>query len=339
MTTPRAIVRVNGATNVSLSKFTIQGPGSVDPVENGVRVDGGGSANILGNHITHIRDNPLSGVQRGVAIQIGRQADATSGSARISLNAIDDYQKNGITVDGTGSSADITFNSIRGAGPTALIAQNGVQVSRGATANVNLNSIEDDVYTPGTDSSTGVLVFGPVGNVDIGYNSVRDTDVGVYASSTDGNTEIEHNAVSGSTYDGIALEGVSGTKVDGNNSSNNGGSGIDLFALVPDSDPPVPSTGALIDGNNVEDNQGSGLFADDTTSGNKFTNNSADDNAPYDCEDQSHGTGTAGTANTWQKNTGDTASPAGICTPAKGHGQGHGHGGNGHGHWSHSSRY
>ena len=326
MTSPKAIVEITGSTNVTLTKFTVQGPGDggCDNLENGVRVDGNGSANILGNHITHIRDEPFSGCQNGVAIQIGRQADCAVGSANVSLNAIDDYQKNGITVDGTGSKATISLNSIQGAGPTPVIAQNGIQVSRSASANVNLNSISGNAYTGGTDSSTGVLIFGAVGNVDVAYNSVRDNDVGVYSILTDNKTEIENNAVSGSTYDGIALDSSTGTRVEDNTSSNNSGSGVGLYT----------ATGSVVDGNRADDNQASGLFADAATSGNKFTNNVADDNDPFDCEDQSVGTGTAGTANSWLKNTGDTSSPAGICSPPKGHGGGgHGHGGHGHGHW------
>jgi parallel beta-helix repeat protein len=332
LTAPNAIVRVSGSTNVSLSKFTIQGPGpgGCGTINNGVRVDGGGSANIFANHITAIRDNPFSGCQNGVAIQIGRQAESTTGSANISLNVIDDYQKNGITVDNTGSSANITLNSIRGAGPTPTIAQNGVQVSRGANANVSLNSIQGNAYTgdPNNGTSTGVLLFNP-GNVDIGYNSVRDSDTGIYAIGTNGGTEIEHNVVSGSTYDGISLDTATGTSAHDNNSSDNAGAGVGLYA----------TTGSLVDNNDVEDNQASGLFADTDTSGNKFTRNAADDNAPFDCEDRSAGTGTAGTANTWQKNTGDTSSPAGLCTPKRGNGHGGGHGGgHGHGHW-HPGRY
>src|SRR4051812_30293092 len=73
MTSPKAIVRLQ-AQNTKLQKFTIQGPGGgpCDSLEYGVRVDGGGSATIEQNHITHIRDNPFSGCQNGNAVQIGR---------------------------------------------------------------------------------------------------------------------------------------------------------------------------------------------------------------------------------------------------------------------------
>ena len=50
-------------------------------------------------------------------------------------------------VDGTAdssvanSSAEVAYNQIDGIGPTAVIAQNGIQVSRDATANVHHNVV------------------------------------------------------------------------------------------------------------------------------------------------------------------------------------------------------
>jgi hypothetical protein len=131
----KAIVRINGGHNVTILAFTITGPGSggCNSLRYGVRVDEGGSADILGNHITQIRDDPFSGCQNGVAVLVGRQAEFTVGTARVIGNVIDHYQKNGPTVGNTGSHAEISHNRILGIGPTAVIAQNGVQASGGVT--------------------------------------------------------------------------------------------------------------------------------------------------------------------------------------------------------------
>src|SRR5687767_3703284 len=94
------IVRVAGAQNVTILGFTITGPGpgACGSIHYGVRVSNGGSADILGNHITDIRDTPppptVSGCQNGVAVGVGRAADMTTGSARIIGNVIERYQKN-----------------------------------------------------------------------------------------------------------------------------------------------------------------------------------------------------------------------------------------------------
>jgi hypothetical protein len=44
-------------------------------------------------------------------------------------------------------------------GQTAVIAQNGVQVSRGAAATVSTSTIRDNWYTPKTFVACGLLVF------------------------------------------------------------------------------------------------------------------------------------------------------------------------------------
>src|SRR5947209_9246900 len=80
-TPPNSIFEVSQSQDVTISGFTITGPydvpgcaGALDR-HYGVRVDGGGDANILGNHITKIRDvsDALNGCQDGVAILVGRQ--------------------------------------------------------------------------------------------------------------------------------------------------------------------------------------------------------------------------------------------------------------------------
>ncbi len=150
MSSPKAIVRVTGSQNVKITDFQIQGPGDggCDSLEFGVRIDGGGSATVSNNRITHIRDEPFSGCQNGVGIQAGRAADSTSGSVTAKSNVIDDYQKNGITVSNAGSLGTITGNTIVGAGPTPVIAQNGIQVSSGASGTVSKNDVSGNVYSP-----------------------------------------------------------------------------------------------------------------------------------------------------------------------------------------------
>src|SRR5207244_11471499 len=66
----KSIVRVNGARDVAILAFTITGPGAepCDSLRYGVRVDDGGSADVLGNHITHIHDTPFSACPNGMAV-------------------------------------------------------------------------------------------------------------------------------------------------------------------------------------------------------------------------------------------------------------------------------
>jgi hypothetical protein len=226
MTSPKAIVRVNGAQDLTIQHFTITGPGGgpCDSLEYGVRVDDGGSAIVTDNHITEIRDTPFSGCQNGVGVLIGRNFENTFGSGTVVHNLIDDYQKGGVVVDGQlgpsspSSHAEVAYNEIDGIGPTAVIAQNGIQVSRGAFADVHHNVVTDNVYSPATFTGEGILLYQvtssqtrvhhndvhhnsdgiglyTTSNVEVGYNRSHDNAPydGVFADTDTSNNAIEFN--------------------------------------------------------------------------------------------------------------------------------------------------
>ena len=313
-----AIVEISTAQNVTIKGFTIEGPGNGGgSIGFGIEVDGGGSANIKHNHITKITDNPLSGDQNGIGIEVGYQPTSQTGTANIYDNTIDDYQKGGITVDNTGSSADIEDNTIVGVGPTALIAQNGIQISNGANAKVKCNDVSGNVYTPQTVVSTGILLFNP-GTVTVDDNDVHNNDVGIYSYGATG-PKISNNTASHNNFNGIVLDTTTGAAVYGNTTDKNGAGdntgmptgdgGIALFG----------STGNTIYDNESKNNTGDGIFADPTSTGNSFTHNTLGGNSNYDAEDQSTGAGTAGTGNIWLGNTGKLSSPPGLVKKNSGH--------------------
>ena len=95
--------------------------------------------------------------------------------------------------------------------------------------------------------------------------------------------------------------------------SNNGYDGIE-----------IAGTGASVSSNTADTNSSDGIQADGPdsngdggSSGNTFTSNGLANNLSYDAEDDTTGSKTAGTANTWKSNRctpkGD-ASPEGICS-------------------------
>lgn len=175
------IVKIAGAgVSVDFSGFTVKGPGpsGCGSINAGIFIRDDAYANIHDNHILDIRDNPFSGCQNGVAIQVGRAALSTSGTADITNNVISGYQKNGVTVSHVGSSATIDGNTITGAGATTIIAQNGVQVSGGATAEINDNAIANHSYSPGSYTSTGMLIYGSDANTN--GNVLSENQSGIY---------------------------------------------------------------------------------------------------------------------------------------------------------------
>jgi parallel beta helix pectate lyase-like protein len=217
---PGAIVRVAGAQNATIRGFTVTGPGPAGSGFNcsevprslrwGVRVDTGGSATIVRNHITEIHDMPFSGCQRGIAVDIGRGNPADPdgsqvGSGTVSHNLIDNYQKGGVLVDGASVTATVEHNEIVGVGPSIIIAQNGIQISRNANANVDHNKVSNNAYTGPitTDDASGILLFSLSGGVSIDHNRVEASDLGIALSATQ-STDIANNKVRNSPVKGVA---------------------------------------------------------------------------------------------------------------------------------------
>jgi len=258
MLPPMAIVRVNGAKKVTIRHFTITGPGGgpCHSLEWGVRVDNGGSALITDNHITEIQDTPFSGCQNGVGVLIGRSSEAQTGSGTVVHNLIDKYQKGGVVVDGASSSAEVAYNEVIGVGPTTLIAQNGIQVSRDAMADVHHNKVSLNSYTPATVTSVGILLFQPNAATTTHHNYAFSNDDGVGLFVTN-NTNASHNRSSQNHFDGV-------------------------------------------------------IVYDGGSTGNTISYNKAEANLE-DCADFSSGAGTAGTANFWIKDQGDTENRPGLC--------------------------
>src|SRR3989449_852746 len=278
MTGPMAIVRVNGAQNVTIRHFTITGPGvgECNSIRYGVFVDGGGSALITDNHITEIHDIPLpprvvvSGCQNGHGVAVGRMFapdGPTTGSAIVVHNLIDKYQKGGVLVDNAGSSAEVAYNEVVGIGPTSDIAQNGIVVARAAQADVHHNKVSQNVYSPDTFDATGIFLF---------CDPVVVACAGTMGAT--GGSRVHHNDVFLNEV-GIAPWFVAGTvEISYNNSRNNLSDGIHAY-------PP--------------------------TSGNLIAHNKAFQNGMLDCVDD-----TNPTQNNWLKDLGRTENQTGLCKEA-----------------------
>jgi hypothetical protein len=111
----------------------------------GVLADAAGgpaSVTISRSHIHDIGSSPFDGLQQGVGAEWAN--GATGG---VDSSTIDRYQKNGVVVDGNGTSANVTNDQVSGLGPVAFIAQNGVQYSDGAHGDASYNTITDNQYT------------------------------------------------------------------------------------------------------------------------------------------------------------------------------------------------
>jgi parallel beta-helix repeat protein len=162
------------------------------------------------NHVTaryQELDPSDFGCQDGLAIY-AQSGYGSGGTATVTIedSMVHDYDKNGITADGSGTVATITSNFIVGIGATPLIGQNGIQMSDGARGKITTNTVTDDVYVNPSDcypgncySATGILLYDSGGTsanpVSITDNTVSNTQGGIVAY-TDGNETADYNTVS-----------------------------------------------------------------------------------------------------------------------------------------------
>jgi hypothetical protein len=152
----------------------------------GVVADGA-KVNVTGSKVHDIGDqpvgvtNPLFGMQRGRAIVYINGASGTISGNRVYAFQKSGIEVNGLTVDGGSvlasptTSASVTNNVVTGAGPTNIIAQNGIVIRSGANATVNKNTISNLFYTPDGTEAAGVLLYG-AGRVNVQNNKISDVE-------------------------------------------------------------------------------------------------------------------------------------------------------------------
>jgi parallel beta-helix repeat protein len=228
-------------------------------------------------------------------------------------------RRTGVRVTGGGSAAILRnhVTEIRSTSPALRGCQNGIAIAvdAGSEAEVAWNRV--DLYQKG-----GVLVNGEGAKAVVRGNTISDagateiTAANGIQVSRGAEALVAKNDVSGNVYDlapassgsGILLYQPGAVTVEGNTVSRND-DGIVL----------VTTQGATIR-HNVATEQivYDGLYADSTSTGNRFEGNRASSNAEHDCHDDSVGTGTAGTANEWTRNRGETENREGLCTQKRG---------------------
>ena len=277
-----AQILVQNAT-VTISHITVDGANdgltdcSVDAI--GIYYQNA-SGTITDNAVRNVLLPPaLQGCQDGLAINV----DSTTGSSvTVSNNSVRNYDKNGITASGLGDGSPgpnvtVTGNTVIGLGATTVIAQNGIQVSYGATGKVTLNNVIDDIYInpPGCAStctgSSGILIYGSTG-ITISDNTVESTQLGIVpvtasASLTANGTIVKSNRIGGTQiYDAIDLCS------DGNTAESNVIYGSAQSGIhVDDECSPSTGSGTTVTGNTINEACAGVLLG--TGSGNMTTPN------------------------------------------------------------------
>lgn len=127
-------------------------------------------------------------------------------------NTLTGRKRAGILLDGGGTVAAIVRNELTGVGPTESgWAENGIQVSRGATsASVRQNVVRDHWWTGGFCSS-GIIVF-KSDDVPVTNNQVFGSDCGVvlWGDGNDGSRndiEVRHSDTADDGFVGVLVVG------------------------------------------------------------------------------------------------------------------------------------
>jgi parallel beta-helix repeat protein len=144
---------------------------------------------VSNNIIKAITHGPSNGTQSGVGIRVTARAGAGSSNVSIATNNISDVQKNAMVITnayvGASVNANVTGNTVAGNGPVSYIAQNGIQVSSGATAIVSGNNVSGYDYVPSSVAAVGILLIS-AGTTSVTSNNVHNNMEGLYIQTTNG---------------------------------------------------------------------------------------------------------------------------------------------------------
>lgn len=271
--------------------------------------------------ILNIRD--ASGSSQGIGIRI--QSSGAAAKVAVEGSLVQNFTRVGISANGLGVDVQVEDNVVVGPVPPKVWAPNGVQVSRGAVGQVEDNEVHDATSpAPPSGAGSGILLF-CAGPTTVEGNRIFGSDLGI-ALGDNQNARVEGNEVHDSVFDAISLQFIgtlfgplgcptfpsptSGNVVEDNELVNSAENGISLASFDP-TDPTPPSDNRF-EGNEIAGSGVDGIHVFDGTD-NVFEENEIAGSGATDCVDDTSGSGTAGTANTWEDNEGQTSDPPGLC--------------------------
>ena len=217
------IVFVGGSTGDVIQNLTVDGAGlgNANAPFSGVAFHNA-AGTLQNSSVINVADTPLDGNGNGVGVYAYND-DGTPRTVNVSNNTISGYGKNGMALSGQNLTGNATGNTVTGAGPTDIIAQNGIQVSYGASGTVANNNVSGnfwtgtycgDTYYPAgcstnnpaseldADGASGVLLY-EAGNATVSSNTITGNQFGVWSVAT-GNVAVQNNAITGTAHNGSA---------------------------------------------------------------------------------------------------------------------------------------
>lgn len=211
--------------------------------------------------VLHIEDTPFSGSQHGNAIYAWNDV-VPAHSVTVIDCAVSDFQKNGITLNGSQCTGHVEGCTVTGKGPTPTTAQNGIQLGFGVTASVVDCSVTGLNYTGSGAAAAGMLIYQSPSVTLSGDWTATDNYVGILCE--DSNADISGGYISNQhpdSWDGIYARNY------GTRSSSEDGRGSASPAEETSSYQPVRANqsvsiaGVTIDGHDRVDSWGINMYA------------------------------------------------------------------------------
>jgi Periplasmic copper-binding protein (NosD) len=227
-----AIILAENAARINLENLTVDGAtngiNGCAPVLVGVYYrNASGTVDSLA--VRNVRlGTGLEGCQSGLGILV---QSSTGNESKVDIfnNSVHDYQKNGITANEAGTDVWVKGNAVTGIGPTADIAQNGIQIGFGAKGRVEENSVINHIYSlcvslSDCSFSASDIIIQDSNDVRVTKNNVGKSQTNIFVIGN--GADIKDNTVFDTdVFDGIALIGDN-NKVQNNRIFNSDEAGV-----------------------------------------------------------------------------------------------------------------
>lgn len=259
ITSAASVIEVRSQATAEISDLTVAGPITTTGCGQeryGIYVNEGADLTLtnvtVDSMLSGSANGPFFGCQEVSAIRAGSAAGNQVGTLHATGLTVSNFQKTGIIASGPGSAVDLQSSNIAGVGNQPTIAQNGVQVSGGATSSVTGTSFSglacDNPACSFTNYySYGIIVYDGSGNFS--GNTFTTSDAALYVLSPGGSSTIDGNTINATRYSGIDLD--EGTHTVTNNLINGDGTmpvtGIGILSYTGASG----NTSATLHGNSI----------------------------------------------------------------------------------------
>lgn len=284
--------------NVKISNLTVDGTGNgITGCVAGTTPDVQGilfqNASGTVNHVA-VR-NQVPGGTLGVCPSGGEsifvQSSTGSSTVTVEASSVHNYNTNGITGNGAGTTLTVSGCYVQGAGLVSGGAvQNGIQLGYGAKGKITLSTVIDNVNVGPPPDAADILLYDTAesSGITVTTNVVGNSQTAI-ALETDGDSggenlgdvvSVTSNKIFGATGDAIDVC-TNGNTVTNNTIFNSGNSGVHLDASCGLSYGGVSGTNNVATGNTILESTCAGILDDSSGTGGNSYGKETDYTVPF----------------------------------------------------------